>query len=97
MGSGDFGSNGSVHWNVRHTGPGAGQSSGKDPIPFTQIGNGGGHGGSFRVRMRFASVAAAQTALSNAQVNGQGVVTLLVPKEEPQRSQPGAPEIEVDW
>ena len=97
MGSGDFGSNGSVHWNIRHTGPGAGQFNGNDPIPYDQIGNGGGHARSFRLRLRFPDESAAKTALSNAQVTPQGVVTLLVPKIEPMRPNPGQAEIEVDW
>ena len=95
MGSGDFGSDGSVHWNVRHTGSGQPVHS-VDPVPYADIGNEGGHGGFFRVILRFESETAARSALGNAQFAGNGIATILVPKM-PERNNPVPPEVKVDW
>ena len=96
MGSGDFGSNGSVHWNVRHTGSGQPVRS-VDPVPYDDIGNEGGHRDFFRVTLKFEDGAAARTALDKAKITGNGIATILVPKIVPQRTSPVPPEVSVDW
>jgi len=113
MGSGDIGSNGSVHYSISHNdSPGApGHYKDYDPIPSGDIGRGsnGGknHPGTFAVRMRFPDVASATNALNAAIAtastvpNGNGIyVTCLVPVVAPPRTDPALNpfyEINVDW
>ena len=104
MGSGDFGSNGSVHWNVRHTPSNSGQVPGpvygnRDPIPFDDIGRTAGHLDSFRLTLKFPDEGIARAALTAAlaSVQPNGYATLDVPKVQPKRSSPVPPEISIDW
>ncbi len=96
MGNGDFGSNGSVHWNVRNTGSGQPVSS-VDPVDFADIGSENGHKGFFRVTLKFEDDTTARAALNNAQFTGNGTVRIKIPKIEPQRQRPGTPEVTVTW
>jgi hypothetical protein len=98
MGSGDFGSNGSVHWHIQHT-AGGGGGAGNDPVDYDDIGESGGHKKFFRVRLKFPDEASAKAALANAntKVTPQGVVTIDVPKTEPKRQTPNPPEVSVRW
>ena len=87
MGWGDFGSNGSVHWQVGYEGNNpkttadeAGvdnqvkhPNSGGDGRPNIGAAGGHGHSGSFRVTARFASPAAAQAAAATIQVVGSTI------------------------
>src|SRR5215216_4605883 len=113
MGSGDIGSNGSVHYSFNHNDSPGNPAHVKDadPIPFGQIGRGsnGGknHVGFFAVRMRFPDTAAARNALNAAiatagpAAGGAGVyVTCLVPVVTPSRTDPGLNpynEVKIDW
>ena len=113
MGSGDIGSNGSVHYTITHNDTPATPAHFKDadPIAAGQIGRGsnGGknHPGFFSVRMRFPDVAAATTALNAAvaaaaTLPGAGgiYVTCLVPVVTPIRTDPAQnpySEIKIDW
>ena len=96
MGGGDFGSNGSVHWSVRNTGAGA-PVRGVDPVNYNEIGNEGGHLGSFRVTLRFANGDAAREALRNVQISASGIMIILVPKDASERPNPDPPEVKVSW
>ena len=113
MGSGDIGSNGSVHYTLSHNDTPATPAHFKDvdPIPPGQIGRGSNgtknHPGFFAVRMRFPNVTAATNAL-NAAIAGAGTVpgggeiyvTCLVPVVTPTRTNPDQNpyyEINIDW
>ena len=96
MGGGDFGSDGSVHWSVRHTG-GGGPFSGIDPVSHGNIGNASGHAGTFLVRLKFANDTVAREAVGAAKYPGNGFVTIEIPKIDPQRDNPIPPEVSVDW
>ena len=107
MGGGDFGSNGSVWWSVRHTLADTGEtearvSTGKDPIRYEDIGPAIGKGaGAFQIKLRFADDVTAWRALAEAFEDvDDGVVTLYVKKTEPQRASPDANapwEIRIEW
>jgi hypothetical protein len=104
MGSGDIGTNGSVHYTITHDDASSGKPIYKDhdPIRYDQIGRGTGgtpkdHPGYLAVRMRFPDAAAARIALDAAVASagavpgGNGVyVTCLVPAVTPQRMDPEA-------
>ena len=72
MGTGQVGSDGSVHWVVAYDDVShAPISGGADPLAHGNIGHGGngpdkGHGGTFRLSLRFDSAQAAANALGNA-------------------------------
>jgi hypothetical protein len=113
MGSGDIGSNGSVHYTLRHndTPNTPAHFKDADPIAPGEIGRGSNgvknHPGYFAVRMRFPDVAAATNALNAAittagpVVGGGGIyVTCLVPVVTPTRTDPALNpfyEINIDW
>jgi hypothetical protein len=99
MGSGAFGSNGSVHWKIVHTADQAdgGFVHGRDP-------NEGGGGpvsreGVYRLKLRFPNDGAARKALESAVGTARdGVVDVLVPAIKREKKNDDLPwEIEVDW
>ncbi len=105
MGNGDFGSNGSVHWDVSSVSSPAngvddlkrhpnGPPSGKPDIGAPQ------HPGTIQVTLRFASAAAAEAALASVQkVAGGAELRLRVPVR-PFQNNPGPKnqwEVSVDW
>ena len=108
MGGGDFGSNGSVHWDISDTSaPANGVDNAKrhpggPPDPRPVIGA-PPHPTTFRVTLRFASIAAAQQALSGASLGpspgGGGQLVLLVPVRgyQPQPGPKNQWEVSVDW
>jgi hypothetical protein len=104
MGSGEIGSNGSVHYTFKHDDSPGGPAHYKDydPIPYDRIGRGTGgqpkiHPASFAVRMRFKDAVEAGNALkaaagTMASVPGGGgiYVTCFVPAVAPPRPTPDA-------
>jgi hypothetical protein len=101
MGEGDFGSNRSVHWNVRHSGKDSpGRFSTVDRVPYRGIGEEGGRPGFFHVTLKFENDPAARAALDAAKEKVKdGFVTILVPTI-PERGPERAfdpPEVKVVW
>ena len=98
MGSGEFGSNGSVHWRVVHTADqtNAGFVHGRDP---NTSGGPVNTSGMFRVKLRFPTDDAAREALKNAAAGAKGgFVYVLVPAIKRQNENQDPPwEIHVDW
>lgn len=104
MGSGAFGTNGSVHYTITHDDTPGSKPNYKDadPIPPDAVGRGSGgtpkgHPGYLAVRMRFPNDAAARNALAAAAASigavpgGGGIyVTCLVPAVTPTRQNPDA-------
>lgn len=79
------------------------KAQGRDPIPVADVGKKKGHAGSFRVRLRFQSQAAAQQAASAVKLsldNATGMWTLevdvpVIGRDNP--DDPPASEVRVDW
>ena len=107
MGGGDFGSNGSVWWSVRHTVVDLDKQettpashTGKDPLRYEDIGKAGGRDdGTFQFETCYPDDAAAQAARDQSTIAG-GVLTIKVARTYPKRDNPGdnGPwEIKIDW
>jgi hypothetical protein len=98
MGSGAFGSNGSVHWKVVHTADekDAGFLHGRDP---NKKGGPVNTQGMFRIKLRFADDAEARKALTTAaDASRNGAVYVLVPARKRLKETDDMPwEIEIDW
>ena len=99
MGSGEFGSNGSVHWKVVHTADqrNGGFVHGKDP-------NKGSSGqvnteGMFRLKLRFPSDDVARKALDKAASgSSNGIVYVMVPAPRRDKETDDLPwEIKIEW
>jgi hypothetical protein len=113
MGSGEIGSNGSVHQFVRYDDGGGGPAQHSvDPIQYNRIGLGTGgpgknHQGAFAVRMRFKTKGEAEAALEAAKTTITGLpgaggvyATCMVPVVNPKRqNEDDDPflEVRVDW
>ena len=98
MGTGEFGSNGSVHWKVVHTAdqPNGGFLHGRDPN------KGGGHvnaEGMFRLKLRFPNDDFARKALHKAaSESANGVVYVMVPAPRRDKETDDLPwEIKIEW
>ena len=98
MGSGAFGSNGSVHWKIVHTADQAdggfihGRDPDKDGGPvYSQ--------GVYRMRLRFPNDGAARQALEKAAREAKGgIAEVLVPAIKRQKDTDDLPwEIEIYW
>jgi prophage tail gpP-like protein len=98
MGSGAFGSNGSVHWKVVHTADqkDGGFVHGRDP---NTKGGPVNTKGTFRVKLRFTDDAEARNVLTAAAgASRNGTVYVLVPARKRQTETDDLPwEIEIDW
>jgi hypothetical protein len=74
---------------------------GCDPISLSNVGRRKGHGGSYRVRLRFARQADADAAAANVRVQAEGGMYVLVVdvpvihRADPDEGPPA--EIRVDW
>lgn len=109
MGYGEVIGNESVHWEIvyEEKGEPRGTARGRDPIPFEHIGRNRKRmltPGHFRVRMRFATQEAAESARKRAAViKGDGGYFLLLDVPAVRRSrkkvEPPSPpaEVRVDW
>jgi hypothetical protein len=106
MGYGEFGGNGSVHWQVRHEAvpgridpPANGRSKGKDPIESGEMGTSkGAPAGHFRVDLIYTSPADAQAALQSAAVQGASLVLFVRANTIETPAETWAPaQIRVSW
>ena len=102
MGSGEFGSNGSVHWKVKYN---DGPKSPPDHMdydnhPYASIGKSKGHHRKFRIVARYKSHEQAKAALEAALQNLRSNIVRLDVNLRKRRATPGSSdrwEIRVDW
>jgi hypothetical protein len=110
MGSGAFGANGSVHWQVGYNDGAPPEHSAIDDKRYDQIGLGKGpgndHEGTFRITARFKTRAQADAALTRARelfdqtAGSEVVLDVRVRPYDDVQFGPGAPrawEVTVDW
>jgi hypothetical protein len=103
MGSGEIGSNGSVHWRISYNEQGVADHVDYDTKPYDQIGKGkpnGDHPGHIRVTARFKTANAASAALAGAQKGNTLVIDIPVRPFNEVQNGPGNPndwEVRVDW
>ena len=105
MGSGEIGSNGSVHWKVTYddNAISADHMDYDDAVVHGQIGKSKNHAGTFRVTARFNNETEARQALKDLQARfakNPGNIIYLDVDLRPKKKKPGPShewELRIDW
>jgi hypothetical protein len=104
MGSGEFGSNGSVHWKVSYDDDASyADHVDYDELRHTKIGKKKKHPGKFRVTARYETVADARKALKEAQARFKKTPSRILHLDVDAREEQPNPgpshdwELRIDW